>query len=149
MLWMAGDGDAWETAAVRWKLEGDVGWGKSNQINSLGCKEGILTSPLQWAWKLNKCFVPLVNVPLYDEFNPTSGIQDPSKIKESKIFPRISMLLLARQLHGFLLHVKLGLMAHYNIFLVQVNMFFALRDSNKNPKKNFNLEVMVLFTICL
>ena len=47
------------------------------------------------------------------------------------------MQLLARQPHGFLLHVKLGLIAHYNIFLVQVNMFFALCDTNKNPKKKF------------
>lgn len=36
-------------------------------------------------------------------------------------------------------------MAHYNIFLVQVDMFFALRESNKDPKKNFNLEVTVLY----
>lgn len=73
------------------------------------------------------------------------NIWNSPRIRECKIVPNRRMLLLARQLHGFLLHVKLRLMACYTIFWVQVNMFFDLCESNKNPKKNFNLEVMVLF----
>lgn len=88
MLCRQGVGKLGDTAC---KLEVGVGRAKRNQIHSVGCKEAILTSPFQRFWKLNKCFVPLVNVPLYGELNPTSGIQDPSRIKECKIFPNRRM----------------------------------------------------------
>ncbi|XP_013359308.1 PREDICTED: MARVEL domain-containing protein 3-like [Chinchilla lanigera] len=41
-------------------------------------------SPSQQPWQLSKRFVPLVNVPLYEEGNLSSGIQDPPRRKECK-----------------------------------------------------------------